>query len=539
MVRPTKSRSPAPRVAGTAPLFPVPAPPAPAWTSLPVGAAFLALYLAWAPGVPGDKDSGEFTLALATLGLAHPTGYAFYTLLGHAFVSALHALGAGWSWAANAWSALGGAVAMALLHAFAARLLSHEGVAARPAALLALLPVAAFGLNPVWTTEATLAEVNSWHLAWVAGACLITLGTIAALSAPGREAGAVARRAALWSLYVGLGLSHHATSVLVALPLTLALLIAARPLWPGLLAPAFFGVLVPLAAWSYVYTRSLHPVAGQWEALAPGVRATWAHVTGAGYRHYLGSFAPVAAERERLAAYVYPWLAPAALALLAWPFRAAGTSRTLRVALLAAALAQSLYTFSYGVADPSSYFLPALAIALAATPGVLASWIPARRAATGLAAVAACGLLVAAWAWGSVAAERRQAYESFDGLLRSMWAAVPLRRGYVVWDDDMHYRLALYQQLEHQKPEVVVVHPRLLMDADARAMFASRHGVQVLAGGLPPAAAIAGTPAGIAAFADQVAASLNHTEADSVILFLPEKRSLRLLVKPGATPAGH
>src|SRR5262245_54577688 len=121
-------------------------------TSALVGAGALAAYLLLAPSVPGDKDSGELTLVLAFDGAAHPTGYPLYTLLGHAFAKFMHALGANLAYAANAWSAVGGAFAIAFLHALAARLvppsMPRHG-AARFA--LSLLPVALFALNPVWT----------------------------------------------------------------------------------------------------------------------------------------------------------------------------------------------------------------------------------------------------------------------------------------------------------------------------------------------------------------------------------------------------
>ena len=42
------------------------------------------------PGVCGNKDASEFTLVLATRGVAHPTGYPLYTLLGSLFVHAAH-----------------------------------------------------------------------------------------------------------------------------------------------------------------------------------------------------------------------------------------------------------------------------------------------------------------------------------------------------------------------------------------------------------------------------------------------------------------
>jgi hypothetical protein len=78
----------------------------PSWVgSALVALAALALYLTYLPPVSGEGDSSEFTLVLALDGVAHPTGYPLYTLLGHGFVQILHALGVGWAPAAGAWSA--------------------------------------------------------------------------------------------------------------------------------------------------------------------------------------------------------------------------------------------------------------------------------------------------------------------------------------------------------------------------------------------------------------------------------------------------
>ncbi|HVP15249.1 MAG TPA: DUF2723 domain-containing protein, partial [Terriglobales bacterium] len=133
-----------------------------AWSAA-VGAVFAAIYLALAPAVTGPKDSSEFTLALALGTAAHPTGYPLFILLGHPFVLVLHALGATWAYAANAWSAAGAGVAMGLLHALGARLVPPGVRLARSRRFaLALIPVALFGTNPVWTLDAVMVEVYSW-----------------------------------------------------------------------------------------------------------------------------------------------------------------------------------------------------------------------------------------------------------------------------------------------------------------------------------------------------------------------------------------
>jgi len=124
-----------------------------------------ALYLVLAPPVTGPKDCGEFTLVLTFGGAAHPTGYPVYVVLGHLFVHALHTLGATWAYAANAWSAAGGAVALALYHALAVRLVPPGARLGRFGRFaLGLVPVLLLGTNPVWLLDAILVEVYTWHL---------------------------------------------------------------------------------------------------------------------------------------------------------------------------------------------------------------------------------------------------------------------------------------------------------------------------------------------------------------------------------------
>ncbi|MBW2698952.1 MAG: DUF2723 domain-containing protein, partial [Deltaproteobacteria bacterium] len=58
----------------------------PAW-ALPTAVAALsgwAYILTLAPTVASSRDSAELALATIELGVAHPTGYPLYTLLGHA-----------------------------------------------------------------------------------------------------------------------------------------------------------------------------------------------------------------------------------------------------------------------------------------------------------------------------------------------------------------------------------------------------------------------------------------------------------------------
>jgi hypothetical protein len=214
-------------------------------SSFAVGAAGFALASALLCPVPAGKDGGEFALVLARLGLAHPIGYPLYTLVGHAFVLAFHALGVSWAVAANAFSAAGAGAALGLLHAACTSLVrSHAG--SRHAAWIALLPVAALALDPAWTAVATLAEVHAWHMACVALAVLVALGIEPMLASSARLAGA----SLLWGGAAGLGLAHHATSVFFVVPLTLGLLAAAGRAHARLRSAGFaaVGALPPLLA---------------------------------------------------------------------------------------------------------------------------------------------------------------------------------------------------------------------------------------------------------------------------------------------------
>ncbi len=495
-----------------------------------MAAVALACYLAWCPRVTGDKDSPEFTLVLATLGVAHPTGYPLYTLLGHLFVSVLHAWGASWAYAANAWSALGGALAVGLLHALATRLLAGAGVRSRFTPLLVLPAVAVFALDPVWTYEATLAEVNSWHLAWAAGAALYAAGLLQGPAPRGRS---LVTKAALWGLLVGVGLAHHRTSVWISGPFTLALLAHARPRNAAPWLAACAGALAPLLSYGYIFWRASHPAAVQWPSLVPG--AIGLHLSGAGYAHYLGHFAPSDVQRRLLVEGVFPWLAPALLAACVWPFLRGG-ARVLRLALAAAVLVQTAYAFFYGVPDPSSYFLVPLALGLSLVPATLAALPRARRFGAPLAIAAALVVAAAGRTWPRVAAERVSVFAKFDALTRPMWTGIPRERGFVIWEDDMSYRLVAYQLLDGLKPGLVVVNPVTFKNPLARRTFAARHGFDP-AGDLPPAAAYTeGEGPELDPLREAVVDRLART-GEPVLVFLPQVPSVRLL-REGGSVAG-
>ena len=451
-----------------------------------------ALYLALAPAVTGNKDASEFTLTLALMGVAHPTGYPLYTLAGHGFVVLLHQLGASWAYAANAWSAVGGAVAMALHHALAARIVPPTAPLGRGTRfVLALLATAMIGLNPVWLIDAMQAEVYSWHLAWVCGISLAALGLIRAL-AP-RQTEWTSRRlafaAAAWGALCGTGMAHHATAVWFIAPLSVAIvvavLLARRGRW-WLPVVAAAAALVPLASYLLLAFRASHPAIYQWPRLEPSLASLVRHVSGAEYRDLFGRFAPGEAQAYLLRSFAYPLLFPTLAGLLWATLRARPRAeRTILWGLLAAAGLQTLYSFSYGVLDPSSYFQPSLAIGLLAVPLLGAGLTRSRRALPALGLAAALLVTGLGVVWVRFGFEIRAGLVEVERHVHDLWRSIPFERGIVLWREDRYATLLTYQILDGERPGLYVSDPAVLSWNTQRRAFKTRFGFDPLDGLTP------------------------------------------------------
>jgi len=501
----------------------------PTLASIAVAVVSLLAYLALLSPVAGGKDGGEFVLVLARLGLAHPTGYPLYTILGHGFVTALHAAGASWGWAANAWSALGGAVAMGLLHALFARLLAPTLGPGRAAAV-AVLPLACVALNPVWTNETTLAEITSWHLAWVAGASLAAWRAARVLASDDASVITVRATALAWGLLLGVGAMHHTSSVLFALPLSgmmLVLAVRSRHSLVPLVGVALVGAALPLLSLGYVAWHASHDAAVRWPALEPGLQGILDHVTGAQYRGFLGRFAPSPSQARLIATELAAPLCVAVLGALAMLRRGDAFTR----ALAAAVLLQTAACFLYGVPDPASYFLPSLLVGVPLAAVALASTAWARRLGVPLTAAVLIVATLAGVHGITFAHGRVRAITGLDSLLRQMWARLPDEPAFVVWDDDMSYLLRGLQLLEGDKPSLIVVAPRTLTYPHEYARFMAAHGIDPLAGLTAPRP---DDPEAQTRMLDGIEANLNRS-ALPVYQFLPQIPSIRRLNKSADT----
>src|SRR5262245_496932 len=529
---PSRSRrSPATRRPSPAPPR-RPHPPVPALASIAVGVAALILDLWLAPNVTGDQDASELTLALATGGVPHPSGYPLYAMLGHGWCAGLHGLGASWSYAANAWSALGAGVAIGLFHALLVRApdpAAPAGPGLRFTAALAVVVVAA--LHPVWTMVAALAEVHSWHLAWAAGLFLLFLTLVRSIPArPARPDGRLTLPALAWGGLCGIGLAHHMTGVLLAVPLTVALVIAIvrAGRWRMALIPAGLAALaLPLASYGFVVWRAFKPAAFQWPMLEPSMASVARHILGGGYGRYFGHFAPADIQGPLLSSTVYPLLFPGivALALAAWRAGSA-TERLARAALATAALLQTIAVFQYGVPDPAAYFLPAIWIGLIAVP-IAVGAIRSRALGGGAVVAAALAAALVAVPWLRVGIDRREGFGVIDAHLRGVWRGIPFERGIVLWPRDMYCRFREYQMFDREKPGIFVTSPNLLTFEAPRREFIRRFGIDPLAGLALHSQADLG----------RIAENINRQTALPVAVVDRFGFAATVLPKPGAAPA--
>jgi len=125
------------------------------WIALTLPVASFALYaLTTAPSVVTIfDDSLEFHVVLPTLGIAHPSGYPLYTLVG--YLSTILIPFRDPAGRANLFSALAAAIAVGMLYLTAQKLAGGR--------LAAFVATVAFAVSPVWWAQATIAEVYALH----------------------------------------------------------------------------------------------------------------------------------------------------------------------------------------------------------------------------------------------------------------------------------------------------------------------------------------------------------------------------------------
>ena len=350
-------------------------PPSPCTTSdrarwqrlaaLPVFGAALTLYgLTLSPTVAVIfDDSLEFQLVTYQLGIAHPTGYPLYTLLGWLFTRLPIGDAA---YRVNLMSAVFGALTVALVYLVGLEVLS-DGERRPWSAAAALIGAFALAVAPVFWSQATLAEVYTLNAAFVAGILLLLVRRI-------KQVGSLMTLAFLF----GLSQTHHRTTALLLPAIAFYLW---RVVGTGLIKPAHAGKLavklaaalaVPLLLYLYL------PLRGQVGSLDGTYTNTpagfWQQVTAGGYGTFI--FAnPFGAERGgdfyfALFLQQFGWVGVVAGLTGFWALR----RRDMQAVTGIAFVSYLAFNLFYRVADIQVFFIP-LFLIWALWIGSCAGWL--------------------------------------------------------------------------------------------------------------------------------------------------------------------
>lgn len=335
----------------------------------------LALYVATvAPGLL-PADSGELQVVAAQLGVAHPPGFALYTLLAH--LATRIPLGATAAYRVNALSALIAAGTLSLVFLSAVRLArSHS------AAFVAVMALAS--ATTFWS-QATTANVRIFT-AFFATLAIYQLLRIRDGRATHGEQADNPRGVLLFlfTLTLSLGVTHHASLIFMGLIFGLTLLwldpyLVRQPSrWPAPLAGLLLGLL-PLL---YFPLRATAPVRGASPALAT-VRGFIEHVLAFGFRGDLFAFSEPLDLWARLQVmgnvmtFQFHWLLLAGM--LVGAIRLLRAQPKMALALGGAFVLHALVTASYRAPQTVEYMLPAYvpaALLLAVAAGIPRHWEP-------------------------------------------------------------------------------------------------------------------------------------------------------------------
>ena len=405
-----------------------------------LGLASAALYAVQAaPGVYVG-DSGELVTAAATLGLAHPTGYPLYLLVGRAWIALLGFLTP--AYAMNLLSAAcgGGAVAAMVL------LVRALGVGRAGAALAGVLLAGC----PTFWAEATVARVYTPNL------LLMLLAALAL--ARFRVSARPAPLAASFAL-TGLGLAVHTVSVVLGLPLALALADRRLPLSTRLRLPLW--LLPGLALYLYVPIASSFDPAQNW-----GDPSTFANLLKYLKREDYWQRAWVHGPADVVAALAHyasilprdlTWLGLPLAALGAWHLGRAG--RWALGSLLGVAAATVALVLMHGsrndIFQRDRYVLPALA-ALAVLAGV-----GVERATTWLGGGGRRGWVLPALALAPLALGvpqmDRSRFTLADGYARRVLERLPQDSVLIADGDNQLFPLSYLHHAEGLRPDVNLV----------------------------------------------------------------------------------
>ena len=325
-------------------------------------------------------DSGELAAVAAVMGIAHPTGYPLFTLLGH--LAAMVPFGTEVIVRLNVFASLLTALAVASVYALTlvavkpgggSRRAPPHDVGARSWMELALAAAGAlvFGTSTTIWAQSVAIEVYALHLLLLT---LVIAAFMAGVREQRRDLGRVSRELVLGSFLLGLSFSNHLTTVLVVPGLGYLYLstfsIGRASLVRLLRLVPWF--LLGLSPYAYLLVRSPAGPPLDWGHPSTVGRFIW-HVSGKQYRSWIFSgFESATRQLDYVVRRLpdeFSWIA---LLLAAAGFLVLWKKSRRRFWFLAILFVSCVgYSINYDIHDIDSYFILAfLVLGLAAAVGM-------------------------------------------------------------------------------------------------------------------------------------------------------------------------
>ncbi|MBK6291190.1 MAG: DUF2723 domain-containing protein [Ignavibacteria bacterium] len=320
---------------------------------------FATYVLTMAPGLM-YTDSGELAAACTTLGVAHPTGYPLFTLLGHVWtmmswgspVAALNVL-------AGVWVASSVSVMYLLVLPLLARV--HGPRVDHLYSIIAASGALVLGWSSVVWAQATSIEVYSLHL------LLFSLTLLFAFKSANDVYNAQ-RWTTLAGLFYGLMLANHLSSAFLAPGFILVWLSGDQDRrlrlrnWAYVVIPALAGV----ALYAVLPLRSMQEPPINWGMVHRDLSSFLYHVKGTQFGVWMFSdkkaFSDNVAMFWSLLSSTLLWvgLVPAAVGL----WRTIASRRSVAVGLMAIVAGNLGISLGYAIPDLEPYFLPTILVAV-------------------------------------------------------------------------------------------------------------------------------------------------------------------------------
>ena len=307
----------------------------------------LILYLLTAYPTVAYIDSGELAVANWTLGIAHPTGYPLYSLLGRLFSLLPFEL----IKTQILFGALCTSLAVAVFSMRLTRILDVTEIVQQLTVAVAAL---AFGVAPLVWSQGVTNEVYSLHLLMLA----LVVPLLLEKYSP--------RNLILCSFVVGLSFGNHMSTVLLLPAVTYYLVVNRKSLIASPRTALCVFAVVALAASLYLYLpiRSAQDPVFNW-----GQPTNWAnfirHVSGWQYQVWMfsRSFDELIRSFGNFAVILFKQFPPPYWLVVVYGFWVAWTRRRRMAIILALILGCNvLYCLNFDIPDIDNYLLPSVLV---------------------------------------------------------------------------------------------------------------------------------------------------------------------------------